>query len=240
MPESHIFTNVFGTIVLTGSANGAGNTTISNLEIGTYLVLIEGGVKIYQPIAVNVIPKYNDVTGNWEIDNQTITNTKSTLPEITKAVDVKNITINTKATYTIDATIPSYPANATANSFVVSDKLPAGLTYIGDIKFYGMTGDVPSELTADTHYTLSTGVTLTDVDFAISFKYHYYIVGIVIALSIVLVAMIIIVIIAKIRKRIRKNEQKKSMANLIIIITATKYICKTSVKRCAMRFQKLK
>ena len=158
-----------GTIVLTGSANGAGNTTISNLEIGTYLVLIEGGVKIYQPIAVNVIPKYNDATGNWEIDNQTITDTKSTLPEITKAVDVKNITINTKATYTIDATIPSYPANATANSFVVSDKLPTGLTYNGDIKVYGMTGDVPSELTANTHYTLTTGS--ADVDYTISFKY---------------------------------------------------------------------
>lgn len=43
--ESRIFTNVFGTIVLTGSANGAGDTTILNLEIGTYLVLIEGGFK---------------------------------------------------------------------------------------------------------------------------------------------------------------------------------------------------
>lgn len=165
-----------GTITLTGTANGAGNTTISGLEMGTYLVLIEGGVKIYQPIAVNVIPKHNDATGDWEIDNQTITDTKSTLPEVTKAVDVKNITINTKATYTVDATIPSYPANATATQFVVSDKLPAGLTYNGDIKVYGMTGDVPSELAADTHYTISTtrtatGVTPTDVDFAVSFKY---------------------------------------------------------------------
>lgn len=163
-----------GTITLTGTSNGTGSTTLSSLEMGSYLVLIEGGVKVYQPIAVNVIPKYNEGTGEWEIDNQTITNTKSTAPTIEKKADKKNVSVNEKVSYTVTATVPSYPANATANQFVISDKLPAGLTYNGDVVVYGVgVGDADTKLTETTDYTVSTsrpngGDT---VDFAVALKY---------------------------------------------------------------------
>ncbi len=163
-----------GTITLTGTSNGAGNTTINNLEMGTYLVLIEGGVKVYQPIAVNVIPTYNDGTGEWSIDNQTITNTKSTAPTVEKTANVKNASVNEQVEFTITATVPSYPENATANQFVISDKLPDGFTYNSDVKVYGVGADsTETILAAGTAYTVSTERpnALGTVDFALALKY---------------------------------------------------------------------
>lgn len=161
-------------ISLTGTSNGEGSTTISNLEMGTYLVLIEGGVKVYQPIAVNVIPKHNDVTDEWTIDNQTITNTKSTEPSIEKKANVKNASVNEQVEFTLNAVVPSYPDNATANQFVISDKLPDGFTYNSDVKVYGVsaTGDEVI-LAADTAYTVSTERpdSKGTVDFALALKY---------------------------------------------------------------------
>lgn len=163
-----------GTITLTGTSNGQGNTTISNLEMGSYLVLIEGGVKVYQPIAVNVVPTYNEAQDEWAIDNQAITNTKSTAPTVDKTADKTSVSVNDKVSYTVTATVPSYPANATANQFVVSDKLPAGLTYNGDVKVYGVgTGDSVTELAETTAYTVSTSRpdNKGTVDFAVSLVY---------------------------------------------------------------------
>ncbi|MDO4363741.1 MAG: SpaH/EbpB family LPXTG-anchored major pilin [Clostridia bacterium] len=164
-----------GTITLAGTSNGQGNTTISNLEMGSYLVLIEGGVKVYQSIAVNVVPTYNEAQDEWAIDNQTITNTKSTAPTVDKTADKTNVSVNEKVSYTVTATVPSYPANATANQFVVSDKLPAGLTYNGDVKVYGVgTGDSVTELAENTAYTVSTSRpdNKGTVDFAVSLVYN--------------------------------------------------------------------
>ena len=164
-----------GSITATGKSAGVGPQTIGNLDMGSYLVLIEGGVKIYQPIAVNVVPTYNSATDSWSIDNQTITNTKSTLPTIDKQVDEsqKNFSIGDDVHYTVTATVPTYPQNATAKAFEVSDTLSESLTYNKDAKVYGVGADNQQTLlTEGVDYTVATArLDGQTADFVIKFNY---------------------------------------------------------------------
>ncbi len=142
------------------STDSAQNVAISDLDMGEYLVLITGGVNIYQPIAVNVVPKYNTGTGEYDMDNPEITNLKNKKPSITKTIptDDHTVAINDIVSYQLDVTIPSYPTTATAKTFYVNDILSNGLTFNDDILVYGVKADgsVSDALTIDTYYTKST------------------------------------------------------------------------------------
>lgn len=171
-----------GTLVvdaLDGKASQEGNTvTISNLEVGTYLVVVEGVKNVYQPIVRNVGMKAEG--GNWVVDNDTLNLTedvKFTTVAIEKTVTGDNHNTSEAISYDIKADVPTYPASAIAKKFVVSDKLPETMELVaGTIKFYGIKGEAePVELPTSA-YTLTTENAKrhddTEVTFLVDFDYE--------------------------------------------------------------------
>ena len=57
--------------------------TISNLVMGNYFILIEGGVKVYRPLTANVVPEWKDTT--W-IMTAPVVEAKASEPVITKVM----------------------------------------------------------------------------------------------------------------------------------------------------------
>ena len=146
----------------TGKAIGEGENascTISDLPMGNYLVLIEGGMKIYRPSAVNLVPEWKPGegdTGEWGL-NDASGKLKSSSLGITKTVvdgvytqetnidqpDGKKyaqVAIGDTVTYILEADVPQYPASATATGYCISDNLPDGMT-VGQIQAFGVDPD---------------------------------------------------------------------------------------------------
>ena len=54
-------------------------------EMGTYLIIIENGYKVYTPSVINLTPEYNTDNNEWELKDQTVT-IKATNPTIKKSI----------------------------------------------------------------------------------------------------------------------------------------------------------
>ena len=154
--------NTSGTITVNGSC------TIANLAMGNYLVLIEGGMKVYLPSAVNIVPKWDETsgTGKWVVDNPTValkagdatiekkvTDTAdSTQEKPMTPCDWAQVDIGDTVTYTLTAAVPTFPEDAINKGYQISDTLPEGMTLNnGSFTVYGMTGKEdanPTQLTS--------------------------------------------------------------------------------------------
>lgn len=158
-----------------------GSTTLEGLEMGTYLVLIENGYKVYTPSVVNLTPVFK--TDTWVLENKEI-EVKSTDPSITKTVtndtlDEDNYSTKDTISYKIVADIPQYISTSLTKNFYISDDLSDGLTLTpNSIHVYGQQGSASRvELTATEDYTLTTenakrpDTAQTPVDFVLNFVY---------------------------------------------------------------------
>ena len=99
-----------------------GNVRFENVDIGTYIVMIENGYMIYNPSTVNVIPKYNSETNSWNVENANVT-IKASIPSIIKWVidddkKVDNYGTNDTICYTIKADVPKYSENTKRTSVI--------------------------------------------------------------------------------------------------------------------------
>lgn len=163
---------------------------LTDLDMGAYLILLEGGTKIYEPVFVSIVPTWNEGSSSWELNNLSQSATvKSQALTLTKTVyDKDNLTtpltedeyqagiagtskyaqvsIGDTVTYMLVANVPDYPANATATGYQISDDLPSGMTLNNaSVQVYGMaTGSLNTE--AGTLLTAGTGeaYTLTTTD----------------------------------------------------------------------------
>ncbi len=150
-------------ITAAGTCTGSGE--IENLTMGNYLILIEDGMRVYRPSAVNLVPEWNDNANEWQMSDAAVT-VKSSEPGITKTVkapgtetgkDADNANIGDTVTFDIIADVPRFPANAISKNYAISDILPAGLTFTeGSIRVYGVSGTGETELVNNgTTYTQS-------------------------------------------------------------------------------------
>lgn len=152
---------------------------LKNFKMGSYLVLIEGGMKIYKPVVVNLTPKWEN--GAWTLSQDVPALTaKYSEPTITKTVrdtadgateerKYAQVDIGDTVTYILEADIPQFPADAINKGYVISDDLPDGMT-LGDVTVYGVkpvSGDGTTEVLlnrnqdatnadSDLTYTLTT------------------------------------------------------------------------------------
>ena len=173
----------------TAPADG-GAVDITDLKMGNYLVLVENGMKVYSPSAVNLVPVWSDETDAWEMSTPAVVELKSEDISITKTAetaDDKDLTasIGDTVNYTVTADVPGYPAATLEGNktFNIYDTLQAGLTLVaGSIQVTGYVGGAegtPTDLTAenagDLYYTLTTtdAVDLdgTGVSFSLVFNY---------------------------------------------------------------------
>ena len=139
--------------------------------MGNYLILIENGMRVYRPSAVNLVPVWDAEAdrgnGAWVMSDATV-DVKSSNMTITKTVKAPgtenrmkadNASMGDTVTFDIVTDVPQFPANAMTKNYAISDILPKGLTFnSGSLKVYGVAGEseTPLEAGADNAYTQET------------------------------------------------------------------------------------
>ncbi len=129
-----------------------GNITFEDVEMGSYLVIIENGYMVYMPSAINLIPNYDSETASWELHDQNVV-VKATKPSISKNVTDETKTKDNYSTvdeisYTISADVPTYLENSLSKKYIISDKIDQSLILKNDtIKIYGEKNGQETEIT---------------------------------------------------------------------------------------------
>lgn len=120
---------------ISGSATNDSQTdnadvTISDLEMGNYLLLVTGGTRLYNPASATIAPYWDG--DSWEIQNGTqdvAVDLKSSDPDVEKKADDTSVQIGQTVNFTITADVPQYPENATQKTFKIVDIMTSGLAY---------------------------------------------------------------------------------------------------------------
>lgn len=147
----------------TRQPEGAYKTITEEVSLGAYLLLVEGGVRIYSPGFAGVYPETNQ-DGSWVTGSHTINvNLKSEEPGIDKTVSDYTYEIGQTVTYTLTVDVPDYPDNAIDKKFIIADYLSSGLTLDpNSIKIYNYSdtaeGHKGEDITSRfTNYEFGTG-----------------------------------------------------------------------------------
>lgn len=170
-----IVLNATSSQTVKGAGTQAVSASINNLGMGNYLVLIEGGMKVYRPSAVNLVPVWDEDSGTWNMPSATV-DLKHSEPSLTKSVSDTQVAIGDTVTYTLVADVPHFPDNALNKGYYISDVLPAGMTFGSITSVEGYTGNTPdvsvdgTTLTENSDYKDATRpVTGTTPAFTLSF-----------------------------------------------------------------------
>lgn len=108
-----------------------GNVNFSNVDVGTYIVIIENGYMVYNPSVVNVMPTYKQELGYWVVEDANVV-IKASKPSIKKYVTQEGTVKDNYSTadlvsYTIVADVPSYLKNSLSKSYTIRDEMDASL-----------------------------------------------------------------------------------------------------------------
>ena len=150
------------------SNNTDGSYEFEDMGMGAYLILVTGGVDIYSPAFTNVYPSFNTDTKAWELAASKVdVSPKSETPGLVKDVDDPTVAIGDTVKYTVTITVPQYPNNALDKRFAFGDRLPEGLSLVGDsVKIYaGSTEDADNEITSCFEAT-------EELDEGVTFEYY--------------------------------------------------------------------
>lgn len=136
------------------TVKASGNmASFTEMPMGSYLILIENGGKVYSPVAVNLAPVWNAEAEPpaWELPETVRAEAKSGEADIIKTVRAPGTADGRKADnagigdlliYEIAADVPQFPSGSGGAGYAVSDSLPAGITFQEDtIMVYGINGD---------------------------------------------------------------------------------------------------
>ncbi|WP_165773815.1 SpaH/EbpB family LPXTG-anchored major pilin [Bifidobacterium felsineum] len=186
-----------GTETSTGGTAGTDNTasvTLSNLRMGSYLVLVTGGEYVYRASVASIWPNLDEKTNTWKVEDGTL-QVKRDNVDIDKSVNEENndhvsgkdvldkgtdsAGIGDTVNFDLRAKVPTFPANAENKQFYLGDKLSDGLTLdASSIKVYGAPEKGAEVLLsgtgADAAYTLTTtGAQRPDNNAAVSFLVNF-------------------------------------------------------------------
>lgn len=170
------------------TVTGTDPITLSNLEMGAYLILLEGGTKIYEPVFVSIVPTWDEKENAWVLkDLEKYVTAKSQALTLRKTVfdnrgqelvnvdfedggsDYAQVKIGDTVTYMLVADVPAYPADAVNTGYHISDNLPEGMTLNQDsVKVYGLAENTPNVAIGnpinEPDYTLTTVSATRPVD----------------------------------------------------------------------------
>lgn len=122
--------------------------TLTEVPLGAYLFLVEGGVRIYSPGFASVYPAYDEEDDKWVPSGQSINvDMKSKEPDIEKSVEDYTYAIGQTVNYTLVVDVPDYPENAVDRKFIIADYLSEGLTFNDDVRIYNYDGNDKYEIT---------------------------------------------------------------------------------------------
>ena len=163
-----------GNITLDGTETTATRetVTISGVEMGLYLIIIEGGSLVYSPNVVSVAPEYDTTSSAWALPTSYEVEAKTSTLTITKTVTDDSLTsdnyaIGDEINYTIVASVPTYGDGAVYTTYKISDSLDTGLTLnTSSITVSGSsTEGSTTTLTKGTKYTVTTSTSSFTLDF---------------------------------------------------------------------------
>lgn len=149
---------------ISATNTGTDPITFSNLEMGAYLILLEDGTKIYEPVFVSIVPTWDEKKDTWVLkDLEKYVTAKSQALTLLKTVydnqgqplgqldyenggsDYAQVKIGDTVTYMLVADVPAYPADADNTGYQISDNLPEGMTLNQDsVKVYGLAENTPN------------------------------------------------------------------------------------------------
>lgn len=155
---------ITGLAPISATNTDTGSITFSGLDMGAYLILLEGGTKIYEPVFVSIVPTWDEEKDTWVLkDLEKNVTAKSQALTLTKTVfdnrgqpleivdyenggsDYAQVKIGDTVTYMLVADVPAYPADAVNTGYQISDNLPEGMTLNqGSVKVYGLAENTPN------------------------------------------------------------------------------------------------
>lgn len=181
-----------GGVEITGltaaTVTGTDPITFSGLDMGAYLILLEDGTKIYEPVFVSIVPTWDEKEKAWVLkDLEKNVTAKSQALTLRKTVfdnqgrplvqldyenggsDYAQVKIGDTVTYMLVADVPAYPADADNTGYQISDNLPEGMTLNEEsVKVYGLAENTPNvaigNLINEPDYTLTTVSATRPVD----------------------------------------------------------------------------
>lgn len=123
------------------NVNAEGEALFTNMPLGEYLIIATGGVKIYQPTTVKLVPEYKNSA--WTVGTAVVgdgkggSNVKGAAPAIDKSVSKINgtepadrtVAVGYTVTFKLAADVPDYPEDTTKKTFIISDTVGTGLAY---------------------------------------------------------------------------------------------------------------
>lgn len=184
------------------TVTGTGSITFSNLKMGAYLILLEGGTKIYEPVFVSIVPTWDEHDKTWNLNDleknvtaksQALTLLKTVYDNQGQALEIVDyedggfdyaqVKIGDTVTYMLVADVPAYPADADNTGYHISDNLPEGMTLNKtSVKVYGLAENAPNIAEGDaideSGYTLTTDSAIRPVNenpsvtFNLNFTYN--------------------------------------------------------------------
>ena len=123
---SAIKDNTISDVTSTDGTFKSGTAEFTDMAMGEYLITANGGIKIYSPTTVKLVPVYDGVNNVWELGDPEIGvspkyEIKSQEPSITKTVTSdghtdQTVSIGDTVTYTLTVVIPDYPTGTSAGN----------------------------------------------------------------------------------------------------------------------------
>lgn len=150
-----------------------GSVEFTNQAMGTYLVLIENGYKVYTPSVINLTPVFNETSKVWELADNIDVTVKSTPVSITKTVEDNQASTTEEIKFTVKADVPNFEKGSLAKTYTVRDSVSNGLKITkSTIEVYGKKGDAETKLTEGTEYTLTAADDAAVTGFEVAFNYE--------------------------------------------------------------------
>lgn len=115
--------------------NGTSATPVKDMPLGQYLIIADDtGSYEHKPATATLYPQWGDHDNNnetgetWYVEDANVV-LKGDKGTIDKEVDNPTVSVGDEVTYTVKASVPVYPEDATATSFNVGDTMGVGLTW---------------------------------------------------------------------------------------------------------------
>lgn len=126
----------------TDFVSGTKDTAVKNMTLGQYLIIADDtGSYEHKPATATLYPQWGDHDGKpetneiWYVEDANVV-LKGDKGTVDKEPDKPTVSIGDVVTYTVKASVPVYPEDATATAFNVGDKMSHGLTWDKKVAVY--------------------------------------------------------------------------------------------------------
>lgn len=144
--------------------------SFENKDMGTYLVLIENGYRVYSASVVNLVPRFDETESTWKLSQEEVV-VKSSTPTISQTItnDVKvkdNYSTTQEFNICIVADIPTYLENSISKTYKITGEVDESIELNKtSFRVFGINGNSVEELTMNWTKSASNNTFEIDLDY---------------------------------------------------------------------------